>query len=214
MTIPKQHIIFDLDGTIIDSKPEIIETFKKVLHKIKPEITFDLESLDFGANLVKLLNFIYSNNTEKVNEAKQLYSDIYDRSNFEQTLLFAKVESVLKALNSKNIAMYIATNKRYIPTMRILKQKRINHFFIDVQAQEMQENTIITKPEMIKILITKFNIPNYAFMVGDTVGDITSGQANQLQTIAVTYGYQLANELEVAKPTYTINQFEEILNLI
>ena len=46
-----KHIIFDLDGTIIDSKAEIIATYQKVIDQIPTEFKVDLTAIDFGANL-------------------------------------------------------------------------------------------------------------------------------------------------------------------
>jgi phosphoglycolate phosphatase-like HAD superfamily hydrolase len=56
----KQHIIFDLDGTLIDSKPEIISTYKKVFEEIVPPHVIEYEEINYGNTLTAILEKVYN----------------------------------------------------------------------------------------------------------------------------------------------------------
>ena len=208
-----KHIIFDLDGTIIDSKAEIISTYQKVIEQIPTESNIDLNAIDFGANLNQVLSFIYKSDLEKIVKAKDLFANLYDNSNFENTFVYEKVHETLTKLLENGKSLYVATNKRHIPSRKILEIKQLKHYFKDVIGNEMSPNVSMTKNKMIEYLINKHNFKN-GFMIGDTVGDIDAGKVNGLSTIAVSYGYQSIEELEKESPNYISNSFENLLKFI
>ena len=208
-----KHIIFDLDGTIIDSKIEIISTYQHVLDQIPTEFNVDLNAIDFGANLNQVLSFIYKSDLEKIVKAKDLFANLYDNSNFENTFVYEKVHETLTKLLENGKSLYVATNKRHISSRKILEIKQLKHYFKDVIGNEMSPNVSMSKSKMIEYLMNKHSFKR-GFMIGDTVGDIDAGKANGLSTIAVSYGYQSLEELEKENPNYMSNSFENLLKFI
>ncbi len=69
----QQHIIFDLDGTIIDSKPEIISTYLKVFTQCPPPREIDTNKLNFGTTLQDVLKQVYEDESDQ-KKAKLLFS--------------------------------------------------------------------------------------------------------------------------------------------
>ena len=208
-----KHIIFDLDGTIIDSKIEIISTYQHVLDQIPTEFNVDLNAIDFGANLNQVLSFIYKSDLEKIVKAKDLFANLYDNSNFENTFVYEKVHETLTKLLENGKSLYVATNKRHIPSRKIIEIKQLKPYFKDVIGNEMSPNVSMSKSKMIEYLMNKHSFKR-GFMIGDTVGDIDAGKANGLSTIAVSYGYQSLEELEKENPNYMSNSFENLLKFI
>ena len=208
-----KHIIFDLDGTIIDSKAEIISTYQKVIEQIPTEFKVDLTAIDFGANLNQVLAYIYQTDVSKIPAAKDLFANLYDNSNFEKTVVYEKVHETLTKLLDNGKSLYVATNKRHIPSQKILEIKQLKPYFKDIIGNEMSPNVSMTKSKMIEYLMNKHNFKN-GFMIGDTVGDIDAGKANGLTTIAVSYGYQRIEELEKVSPNYISNSFENLLKFV
>jgi phosphoglycolate phosphatase-like HAD superfamily hydrolase len=119
----------------------------------------------------------------------------------------------LDFLNKSNWNLYIATNKRYTPTLRILQKKKMIHYFSAIMANEMGPNIILSKQQMISELKDKYSFSN-GFMVGDTALDIEAGNSQNLKTIAVTYGYEKWGTFVKQNPTYIIDSFKEIINLV
>lgn len=202
-------IIFDLDGTLVDSKNEVLSTYKKVISEIAPSNQFNDSTFDYGANINTVLTSIYKNDFEKISKAKKIFISIYDNSNFESTELYNNSINVLEYLKSKNYKLFIATNKRVTPTIKLLEAKKIKHFFTDIIGNEIEMGISIKKSKMLEILKVKHGIKN-GFMIGDTTGDIEAGKENNFKTIAVLYGYGALDELLNLKPNHIIKSIKEL----
>jgi len=206
------HIIFDLDGTIIDSKEEILQTYQLVFKKLPPEVAPDYSKINYGATLIHVLSEIYDRDQSRIAEAKSIFSSIYDSSDYNHTLLYKGVEETLAILKSKEHELYIATNKRLKPTQRILERKNILSHFSGIVTSDFQQDVTWSKSDMIQALKDKFNFSS-GLMVGDSQSDIKAGDERGLKTIAVTYGYENRSIFTAPKPTFFIDSFREILEI-
>ncbi len=209
----RRHIVFDLDGTLIDSKYEIRKTYRLVFQHIVPHGFVDPENLNYGATIQDVLKHVYRDDAVAANRAKLLFSDLYDKSEYDDTNLYPHVVEILDHLKKKDWNLYISTNKRFVPTTRILKKKGLDRFFSGVQANEMEPNVTVSKQEMVSRLMSQ-HLFTAGLMVGDTRGDIEAGKANGLVTVAATYGYENRNIFASLNPTYTIDSFIELAKII
>ncbi len=207
------HVIFDLDGTIINSRGEILETYKKVFDKIKPYPSPSLDRLNYGATIHDVLKGVYGSDVTAIQKAKACFSEIYDHSDYEKTILYNGVEDTLAHLKDIRCQLYIATNKRFVPTEKILAKKNLANYFSDVMANEIQTNITLTKQEMILQLKARHFFSD-GFMVGDSLSDIVAGHDQKLKTIAVTYGYENSNTFVTQNPTFIVDSFNEIIDVI
>ena len=108
-----QHIIFDLDGTLIDSKNEILKTYKQVFSDVRPLHKPDTDSLNYGLTLNDVLKSVYHEETDKIVVAKQLFASLYDVSDYKETTLYEGVAENLEALVSEGFVLYIALHNIY-----------------------------------------------------------------------------------------------------
>ena len=207
-----KHVIFDLDGTLIDSKQEIMETYRKVFLKFPPKVELNLNDISFTATLEANLNEIYKDDRLIIPKAKMAFSDIYDNSSFFNTNLYKYVNEVLQNLHENNIMMHVATNKRLEPTLRILELKNIKKFFVSILGSNYMKGSITTKEAMVA-QICKENKIERGFMVGDSYKDIEAGAASGLITVAVTYGYESKELLLKKKPDHIIDSFFDLLQI-
>ena len=209
----RKHIILDLDGTLIDSKNEILSTYKKVFDDILPDAYPELQRLNYGLSINDLLRGVYRGENDKIVGAKKLFASIYDNSEFEETTLYEGVVTTLRDLVEYGAALYIATNKRYAPTKRILELKGLSHYFAGVVANEMENNVQITKRQTISLLKSSFSFQE-GYMVGDSCSDIRAGNEEQLETVAVSYGYEEQEALTLINPTIIIDRFEKLYTFV
>ena len=210
----KKHIILDLDGTIIDSRNEILKTYCIVFDKIVPDKSPEIDKLNFSLTLHGLFQTVYAENEQdKIVAAKKLFASIYDQSDYLETMLYEGVIDTLHQLKQQGHELYIATNKRLSPTMRILEKKCIKDLFSFIMANEMQPGVTPTKRQMIAELkqLGKFE---HGFMVGDAVSDITAGKEENLVTVAINYGYDPPELLATKNPDFSIDHFELLLAII
>ena len=208
-----KHIIFDLDGTIIDSKNEILKTYRRVFELVPPGTYVDANKLNYGININDLLRSVYGDDAASRVAAKKLFSSIYDTSDYRETHLYDGVPETLDFLKAQGHQLYIATNKRYAPTLRILEAKKIKHLFSEIVGYEMQPGIALTKQDMVAEL-KRLSGFTEGFMVGDSIGDILAGNNEHLTTVAVTYGYETEAILAAHDPGYIISSFSQLVDLI
>ncbi len=207
------HIIFDLDGTLIDSKPEMVDTYRQVFHKIPTPSLIDFDSINFGATLPAILEKVYENNSLLMAEARKEFIEIYDQSSYQNTPLYPSVIDVLSFLYKHDFKLHIATNKRLKPTLNILLKKEISSYFTCVKGSDMGDGKLLSKEEMVKQICAENNISS-GYMIGDSTQDIEAGKASNLTTIAVTYGYEKKEHLVKKKPTFVIDNLLELYNIL
>lgn len=207
-----QHIIFDLDGTLIKSKQEIIKTYQAVFREIIPPKKTDIESINYHATLQTVLETVYGNDAENIAHAKSLFSAYYDVSQFEETPLYDGVYDTLRTLKRRGNYLYIATNKRETPTLRVLKLKKIEHFFSAIMATDTRGEKY-NKEAMISELKKRYKF-DQGWMIGDAPDDIMAGKNQNLTTVAVTYGNEDKHSLAKHMPSYLIDSFSQLLHLI
>lgn len=208
-----KHVIFDLDGTLIDSKNEIENTYRKVFEKITPLEKINYEAINYGETLNSILEDIYKNNKRLIQQAKIEFSILYDNSNFTKTYVYPFVLETIEYLYHQNFVLHIATNKRFIPTINILKAKRIFGYFSAVISSDYVAGKIASKAEMVNKICIEHQIKN-GVMVGDNSQDIEAGFASNLITIAALYGYGSKDTLLKTNPTFSINQFQQLNNIL
>ncbi|MBX3165024.1 MAG: HAD family hydrolase [Bacteroidetes bacterium] len=208
-----QHIIFDLDGTLVDSKQEVLDTFKQVCEKLPPSDPLDLNSISLTATLQATLEIIYKGDAKKITEAKNIFSEVYDNSTFEKTLLYPHVYETLKQLHNNNYILHIATNKRLAPTLKILAQKQLSNFITSVKASDQTKGKITSKEEMVRQICAENNIKE-GIMVGDGQKDIEAGKVCGLITVAITYGYEKKEDLIKKNPKFAIHSILELMRVI
>ena len=190
-------ILFDLDGTLIESTDAIISTF---LHTFK-ELDFDFKySIDDIKSLIGYpLDIMYKElgvEDEKVWEFVNSYKNRYRVISKEQTTL---LENALEAvqLASQIGRVSVVTTKTRMYTMPLLEHFGIAHFFEIVTGRENVENP---KPHPEPILITLEQM-NYnkdlhdVWMIGDTKLDLIAANEANINSIGVLCGYGEEDEI-------------------
>lgn len=211
-----KNFIFDLDGTIIYSHEDVIESLKKAYLALK--IPFKLEDYKtiIGPPLKEVILKISPGLPDEVvqnliNEFKQ----DYDSSNYHKTVLIPGICDLLKFIKKNQFNAYIVTNKRALPAKRILAFLQIADNFIDVISPDTDDQKFVKKADMIKFLINKHKlIKDETIMIGDTDQDVYAAQENNLASIAILDGYGDETLLKKSNPTKIVKSIAEIISEI
>lgn len=184
------HIIFDLDGTLIDSSPSILAAFKGAFLKANLQPIKPLTPEIIGPPLKETLkNLLGENDPEKIDQLAEFFKESYDTEGYKQTQVFVGVEHLLAEL-SKTKPLYIATNKRIKPTLLILEHLGWQPYFKGVYALDMLEAAAKNKAELIAYVLKKHAIQSTeAFYIGDRVEDKKAALANNLNFCYAKWGY-------------------------
>ena len=185
-------IIFDLDGTLIDSAPAILESFKIALEKNNIESICQLNSNIIGPPLMETLTRITGIcNEVTLSKLAVDFKGHYDFGGYRATKPFLGVGELLKECNLYGFRLHIATNKRLVPTTLILDHLGWKHHFKSIYALDSKSPSFRDKGAMLSTLLDVEKISsNSAFYVGDRVEDYQSAIDNDLNFLGATWGYQ------------------------
>jgi len=208
--------LFDLDGTIIDSKIGIINSVKFALTKMKIEYsqTDTFEKL-IGPPLDQSFQNFYSLSESQAKEAVESYRIYYKKKGIEQNHLYHGIKELFEDLIKQNIILYVATSKPTPFAIDILKKYNISNYFEEIVGSNL-DLTRSTKKEIIEYILTKnSNIDiNNCVMIGDRNYDIIGAQNNQIDSIGVLYGYGSYEEMKEVKPTYITKTIDELRKIL
>lgn len=210
-----KNILFDFDGTLVDSAPGIVKTMEQTFLRMNIAVPseFDMRAT-IGLPLQKALQLLGKLNEKDAIRATEIYRELFPIYEVNYVKVFPSVLDVLKRLKDKGIRMAIVTSRDRTSYELIAEKRGLSMMFETIVTGA---DGIIPKPapDMVHVLLNRMNISaNETLVVGDTTFDIMMGNTAQCRTCAVTYGNHDENTLRNAQPTYVINSFSELLNII
>lgn len=209
-------LIFDLDGTLIDSAADIhfaMNTMLKTHHR--REVDYPTLVSHIGDGLKKLVNDFFpefeiesEENLVKVNE----FLTIYEKNMTAHTQVYP---GVMDFLTSYQGPKAIVTNKSIHPTMKLIAHFKLDQFlWVDIiggdSLAERKPSALPLKHVMEKAGFSPAN----TWMIGDGRPDMLSAIAAACTKVAVHYGYSKPSELEIFKPDHVLKNFIDIYRLI
>ena len=206
-------IIFDFDGTLVDSEITIYQCFQTITNYLAPERVDYAKNILIGPPLRDTASEILGiNHQNQLDEFVKLFIKMHDEKAIKNTRPYPGVIETLKKLSSKGASMAVATNKRYAPTISLINHFGWKNYFTSIECSDGQSQ-IRNKDEMIQEIL-KNNSFNKAFLIGDTVNDGLSANLNQLPFILARYGYGRDQDWSKVNVKKDIQNFSEILQLI
>lgn len=184
-------LIFDLDGTLIDSAPAILASFRDAFAtaRLTPAraITPDI----IGPPLRETLQLLSgSDDAAILDTLGEHFKTAYDGEGLKQTAAYDGVGDMLERLHARGTALHIATNKRLHPTLKILEMLGWREWFTSVYALDIVTPRLPTKAAMIARQLEEQTIdPTQTAYIGDRREDGDAAAANALPFFAATWGY-------------------------
>lgn len=187
----KQHLIFDLDGTLIDSAPSILECFGLAFSTTNTPLAAPLTHDVIGPPLMETLRRLSSSEDGALlNALAAAFKQHYDTTGCLQSVVFEGVTAMLHALKDSGYQLYIATNKRFYPTDKIMAHLSWQAFFEGVYALDYFNPPLKTKAEMIGRVVADNGLAiQDCLYIGDRLEDGLSADANLMDFALVSWGY-------------------------
>lgn len=212
----KLHLIWDMDGTLVNSEPEILSTIKKSLAQVGVPMEAATSKLRIGPPVKEVIRNAFTEDVlseEQLDKAVKAFRVIYDSSDYEDTKPFDGIDELMY---DPRYVHYIITNKPFYATNRILEQKGWNGRIVDVITPDSLMEVLgrkLTKSEMFKYCRSTYpEIPMYG--IGDMALDAKSAIESGIQAIGVLWGTGTRDELEEAGCSFIVencNQLKDIL---
>jgi len=210
-----KHILFDLDGTLTDSAEGVTRSVHYALSKFGIQTSPEKLKLFVGPPLQKSFEEVYGFNEKQSRRAINYYREYYRGKGIYENKLYPNIPEMLQALKDSGKKLYLATSKPTFFATRVLHHFAIDSYFISIAGSNL-DGTREEKSAVISYLfvnngeLEKTN----TVMVGDRKHDIVGAKSCGLDSIAVTYGYGSAEELQEAAPDYLVHSVRELKELL
>ena len=211
--MPLQAILFDLDGTLVDSATDITHAFNYAMKLYgAPQVSRKEIEVMLGEGLTRII--------QKFDELKDLGIDVTDvRRHFREYYLsniavysrpYPGVEDTLQRL--KDFKKAVVSNKLEVFTLKTLRQLHLLPYFDLVLGGDSGPERK-PSPQAILAALSRLGVPaDQTLMVGDSAYDVEAGRGAGAKTVAVTYGYGSPGFEDGAD--FTMDQFPELLDIV
>jgi phosphoglycolate phosphatase len=193
--MPAPTIVFDLDGTLIDTAPDLVDTLNVILarHDVPP-VAFGEARTMIGAGVKPLLQRALTSKgirfpPEEIDRLFKEYLEIYAEHIADRSRPFPGLESALDVLAAQGCHLAVCTNKLEWLSVRLLDQLGLTPRFAAICGQD----TFAMRkpdPDMLRLTIVRAGgDTGHAVMVGDSMTDVATARAAAIPVIAVDFGY-------------------------
>jgi len=189
-----QAILFDFDGTLIDSARSILAGFELALAREGLQPAVPLAPSLIGPPLPKTLATLAGTEDPTViAKLAAAYREAYDGGGYRETEVYPGVSTMLEGLAEAQISLHIVTNKRIAPTRLILDHLGWTRWFRGIYALDALEPAAAHKTALVSAVMQRESLaPTRTWMVGDSAEDRRAAEGNGLQFFSATWGYGAA----------------------
>jgi phosphoglycolate phosphatase len=219
----KKVILFDLDGTLVDSAPDLALALNHMLERLGRE-PFGTETIRTwvgnGAQTLVRRGLSGSGvvdetiDTAEVTRGLEIFLDYYARNLCVSTAAYPGVSRTLRSLKEKGYRLVLVTNKPYAfiqPLLEGLGMADLFEFCLGGDSLERR------KPDPLPLLHAseRLNVcVSECVMVGDSKNDIVAAKSAAMHSIGVSYGYNYGEAIECYGPDRVVGEFSELLECL
>lgn len=206
---------FDLDGTLTDSAPGILNSIRHALKQAgAPEPSPEILNLFIGPPLVDSFKRYCGFTPQQANQALADYRTYFTTmGGMLENRVYDGVEELLTHLNALGVRCLVATSKPEVFSNRILQHFALAHHFAAVHGATLDESRN-RKADIIAWALTHSGELGRVVMIGDRDHDVNGAHVNHLPAIGVTYGYGSRAELMQAHAEFLADTPADIERII
>ena len=189
-----RQIIFDLDGTLVDSLPGIAWSVDAALRScglapsnrnlaplVGPPVRDILAAVSGVTDAALLDRLEYG------------FRASYDSRGWRRTVCHAGVSEMLRRLTASRASLWVVTNKPRLATARILQELKLSGFFRETVCRDSRLPVFTSKAEMLRDLVDRRRLDREeCLMVGDTAEDAHAAESARIACVIVPHGYGAA----------------------
>ena len=214
----KKLVIFDLDGTLLDTIADLAESANYALKQLGYP-THDVETIRtfVGNGINKLLERAlppHEQTEENVMRMRSHFVPYYDVHNVDLSSPYPGIVNLLEDLQAKGIQIAVASNKYQAATVKLVKQYFPNIDFVEILGQREGIN-VKPDPTIVFDILKKAKVScEETLYVGDSGVDMQTAINAGIDAVGVTWGFRPRAELESFQPMGLIDKAEELLGFI
>lgn len=213
-----KYILFDLDGTLIDTAAEITEATNRALAFDQlPALKREEVQNWIGKGTAWLFSKALARSTGESSQESEQFKRLYPEFLKQYQLVtgqlsepFCDMEAILSLIKQEGIKLGIVTNKERSLTLQLLEHLKLTHYF-DVVVAGGDALRGKPHPDPLLLALDQAGISrDEVLFVGDSVNDVEAARAAQISIWAFTHGYNHGLPISDAKPDRVINGFTDL----
>ena len=209
------YILFDLDGTLTDSKPGIIECIAYALEKENVPYTNQILDKMVGPPFRVSMHDFLGLEMPEIEKLIGIYRGVYEEYGYKNCKVFEGVEQMLSALKNAGKVLGVATSKPIKFTQMIMRDFDLGKYF-DYVAGASSDASKEAKSDVIQGALENLGVKDKSkvLMVGDRLYDIEGAHMQGIDCAAVLYGYGSKEEFEEYKAEYILAAPDDVVKLV
>jgi phosphoglycolate phosphatase len=203
-------VIFDWDGTLMDSVPKIVNVLKLAAKQCGATIPSDDDAKSIiGLSLPTAVAELFPNNEDKWEALAQAYKTVYKEGDNTPTPLFSGANELLDALAASQVQLAVATGKSRTGLNRLMAETSTEDFFVTTKtADEAQSKP---NPDMLNQILTITGVAaEDAIMIGDSLLDIEMAKQAGVAAVGLTHGAATRAALEKTQALAVLDNLSEL----
>ncbi|MBN2693302.1 HAD family hydrolase [bacterium] len=207
-------VIFDLDGTLLNSTKDIVEAVNHTLSHFNLPPREEADVMRFvGKGIKHFITEVLKENNVSIEDAVSIQTNYYETKEIHSSL-YPNAESLLKYLKTKNIKIFLVTNKPHQATLKNLDFFNISHYFDAIYGAEALPKQK-PNPYSIDFISENFKInKDEMIFVGDSITDSETAQNGDIDFILMNYGFEKKDRRETLKVNYRFDDLSEIMTIL
>lgn len=222
MTKQFKLIGFDLDGTLVNSLPDLALSLNSAFAEVGlPQASEELVLtwIGNGADVLFAKGMEWTGKADEFSQdelaqIKRRFGYFYGENVCNISKLYPNVKDTLEALKAQGYILAVVTNKPTKHVLPVLQAFKIDHLFSEALGGQSLPQ-IKPHPAPLYYLCGKFGLyPHEMLFVGDSKNDILAAKAAGCKSVGLTYGYNYNIPISESEPDYVCEDFAEILKVI
>lgn len=207
----KKLIIYDLDGTLADTRRDIADSANHMLREMGREPLAQKEIEGYvGKGLTQLIQgCLKTENPKKIEKGAKLYRRYYGEHMLDHTVLYPKIKEILDYFKSRSQA--VLTNKPEPFTTQILSELGIKHYFFKIVAGNSGYPKKPDPASLHDLMKSAAAGPQESLFIGDSAVDIETSRNAGIEIAVVSHGFEDEKSLRAAGPDWLGTDIEALI---
>ncbi len=210
------NLIFDLDGTLVDSSAGIEASIRYAVAGTFPSLVIPPIDRFIGPPIAQMFAQMWPNFVAaELDRLVAAFRQHYDAHGSAESRLYPRVRETLDVLRESGAAMFVLTNKPFRATRNILKQTAIADFFEEIVSPDAVDPSFASKSAGAEYLRERHRLDHArTVVIGDGRDDATAAKECGFAFILARYGYGAAATEETSAAFASLASFEEMVPLL
>lgn len=211
-----ETVIFDLDGTLVDSMPGIEYAAEVAWAAVQPGPPCPSLRPLIGPPIRSMFRrALPQAEVAALDALERAFRTAYDTEGWRRTAIYPGVLETLTALTAGGIHCFGVTNKPSLPTQRILDHLGLHPYFDVFLSPDSRVPRFASKAEAVAAILIEYALePKHTVLIGDTTDDARAAVECGLRFIALTGGYGWANQPVEAPTGWACAQFSDVMMIV